>query len=350
MRIKRRNFIRTSLAAGAAMAVPDLLTGLAANTEPASQTLPWQRELPLREASKSVVLEGPLNPTDPDPGWGGEPFNGRAMAINNLKMRTTIWGPPERVTISLNKNNVWDRRLNIRSLQAPTLQDVIDGAFSPANENYVGRQADSQRPNNYGYLLKQGGPYDGYRDPEEYPFPCMKPVGQIILGMDPLAGATAPGVTQSCANGVVKLQVVKDGAKASLEYVLGMTNNIYAIRANFEGISKPIWLRLYRHRDTSHLLYMKDDGTYTKPGTEFDKAFNFPMESTSGFTRSFPRKKHFRAALSMCSWALFPPREESNWNPSKERPDSAPRRRMLRLLPRQALPRQRPLCLVPAKR
>lgn len=223
------------------------------------------------------------------------------MAINNLKMRTTIWGPPNRVTISLNKNNVWDRRLNRRSLQAPTLQEVIDGAFSPANKDYVGRQVDSQRPNSYGYLLKQGGPYDGYRDPEEYPFPCMKPVGQIILGMDPLAEAAAPGVTQNCADGVVKVQVAKDNAKVSLEYVLGMTNNIYAIRANFAGVDAPIWLRLYRHRDTAHLAYMNEDGTYKKPGTEFDRDFNFPIDPpTSGqngkyfwIRQKFPEEKTF---------------------------------------------------------
>ena len=51
------------------------------------------------------------------------------MAINNLKMRTTIWGPPERITISLTKNNVWDRRLHY--FEAPTLKEIIEGAFAP---------------------------------------------------------------------------------------------------------------------------------------------------------------------------------------------------------------------------
>jgi hypothetical protein len=284
--MKRRNFIKTSLAASATVAVPGFLTRLAAQVSPSntsappSAPLPWEREMLLWEGAQSVVLENTLSRTNPLPDSGGFGAS-QAMTINNLKMRTTMWGSPDRITISLNKNNVWDRRVCLHSLQAPTLQEITEGVFAPANQDYVGIAAasDTLRPKSYGYLRKEGGMYDGYRQPMEYPFPCMKPVGQIILGMDALSGAAAPGVTQSCANGVVKLQVAKDNAKASLEYVLGMTNNIYAIRGTFEGMSAPIWLRLYRHRDTSHLSYMRDDGTYTRRGTELDKAFNFPMEA-----------------------------------------------------------------------
>jgi hypothetical protein len=311
--MKRRSFIKASLGASATVAVPGFLTRLAAQSPPSesaspgtageSPSLPWQREMPLREAAQSVVLEGELSRTNPLPDSGGF-GTGLAMTINNLKMRTTMWGPPERITISLNKNNVWDRRLNIRSLQAPTLQAVTEGAFSPANQDYVGidTSSDTLRPKGYGYLRKEGGAYDGYRQPMEYPFPCMKPVGQIILGMDPLAGATAPPVTQSCANGVVKTEVVNDKAKASLEYVLGMTNNIYAIRGKIAGISAPIWLRLHRHRDTAHMSYMSADGkSYTREGTELDKAFNYPMDPpTSGqdgayfwIRQKFPAEKTF---------------------------------------------------------
>ena len=295
--MKRRNFIKTSLAVGAGLAVPEFLTSLVAQPMPSvaspiattdgSATLPWQREMPLREAAKSVVLENRLDPHNPLPD-SGEFFTGPSMSVNNLKMRTTIWGTPDRITVSLNKNNVWDRRLNARSLQAPTLQEVTEGVFSPANRDYVGIDtspgADTLRPKGYGYLRKAGGAYDPYRQPDEYPFPCMKPVGQIILGLDPLAGATPPQVTQSCANGVVKLQVVNGDATANLKYVLGMTSNTYAIRGNFIGIHTPIWLRLYRHCDTAHMGYMSADGkTYTKPGTEADHAFNGPMDPpTSG--------------------------------------------------------------------
>ena len=131
--MKRRIFIQTSLAAGASIPVPGLAKQLIAETASlsASQSpsddsriLPWQREVPLREAAKSVVLQKRLDPKDPLPD-SGEYFGGPSMSINNLKMRTTIWGQPDRITISLDKNNVWDRRLNLRSLQAPTLKEII---------------------------------------------------------------------------------------------------------------------------------------------------------------------------------------------------------------------------------
>jgi hypothetical protein len=140
------------------------------------------------------------------------------------------------------------------------------------------------RPLDLGWLRKEGGTYDPYRTPMRYAFPCLKPVGQIIIGMDPLAGGGAPRLTQNCANGVVSLKVTKGDARASLEYVLGMTNNIYAIRGKFAGINTPVFIRLYRHQDTSHLDYMEPDGkTYTKPEAEADQAFNGPIDPpTSG--------------------------------------------------------------------
>ncbi|HWY29894.1 MAG TPA: hypothetical protein VNX46_04020 [Candidatus Acidoferrum sp.] len=305
--IGRRSFIKTSLAAGVALAVPDYLAPLAAQPSPAdaksSPTLPWEREISLREAAKSVVFENTLDPKNPLPD-SGEYFTGPSMSINNLKMRTTIWGSPDRITLSLNKNNVWDRRLNARSLSSPTLQEITDGAFAHVNEDYIGINpgADTLRPKGYGYLRKEGGFYDPYRQPYEYPFPCMKPVGQIILGIDALAGAIAPQVTQSCANGVVKLQAVKDDAKVSLEYVLGMTSNTYAIRGDFAAVNTPIWLRLYRHRDTAHMGYMSADGkTYTKPGTEADHTFNGPIDPPASgmegryfwIRQKFPAEKTF---------------------------------------------------------
>jgi len=246
-------------------------------------TLPWDREIPLREAAQSVFLESRLKPDDPIPEWGAYP-SGTSMAINNLKMRTVIWGPTDRVTISLTKNNVWDRRVNVRGFEAPTLQEIIEGAYSPLNKGFEGVSDDSQRPWGYGYLLKTGGLYDPYRQPHEYPMPSLKPVGQIIVGMDEMAGAEAPTITQRCANGVVSLVETRGNATANLQYVLGMRSNLYAIRGSFSGMDTPIRLRLYRHRDTAHMDYMTADGSaYIKEGTEADSAFNYPMDPpTSG--------------------------------------------------------------------
>jgi hypothetical protein len=247
--------------------------GLSSVLSDGAQPLPWQREMPLREAARSVVVESNLNPTNPE---------SQTMIINNLKMHTTLWGPTDRITISLTKNDVWDRR--IHEYHTPTLQEITEGAFSPANKNYVGVTGNSLRPVDLGWLVKEGGSSDPYREPVRYAFPCLKPVGQIIIGIDPLAGANTPKVTQNCSNGITSLQISKDTVKASLEYVLGMTSNIYAIRGKLNGISTPVWLRLYRHRDRSHETYMTPDGSaYTIPGAEKDKAYNGPIDPpTSG--------------------------------------------------------------------
>ena len=261
-----------------------LVLGIVLSAMPAeSQQLPWQREIPLREAAQSVFIENTLAPDDPLPDWNSYP-RGTTMTITNLKMRTTLWGPPDRITISLTKNNVWDRRVNPRGFEAPTLEEIVDAAYSPHNKGFEGKHPVSQRPWAYGYLLKEGRFYDPYRQPIEYPMPCLKPVGQIILGMDPLAGAAAPRAIQSCVNGLVKLEETMGSARASLQYILGMTSNLYAIRGEFSGIDSPIWLRLYRHHDTAHRMYMSEDGkTYTRVGTAGDSTFNYPMDPpTSG--------------------------------------------------------------------
>ena len=243
--------------------------------------LPWEREMPLKEGAKAVLLKSTLDPKNPQPDYGGSPFPGPAMTISSLKMRTTLWGPPDRITISLTKNDVWDRRLH--EFKVPTLEEITEGAYSPANKDYVGVKGASLRPVDLGWLTKEGGPTDPYRKPIRYAFPSLKPVGQIVVGMDALAGAAAPALTQRCANGLVTLHAEKGDAHADLEFVLGMTSNTYAIRGTFSGMDSPISLRLYRHRDTSHLMYMTPDGKYTNPAAEADKAFNGPIDPpTSG--------------------------------------------------------------------
>jgi hypothetical protein len=293
--IKRRKFIKNTLALGAAMAMPGTLAKLAAKSRPSTaQALPWQREMLLREAAKSVKIESVLNPKSPLPG------NNAAMSINNMKMRTTMWGPPDRITVSLTKNNVWDRRVNW--YKPPTLEEITEGAFSPVNADFVGHTSASLRPTNLGWLDKDKGAVDPYRKPIRYPFPCLKPVGQIIIGMEALSGAAAPTLSQNCSDGVVSLQVVKGNAKANLEYVLPMTEDVYAIRGEFSGMDTPFWMRLYRHKDTAHLMYMAaDDKTYTDPAAEAGRAFNGPIAAPASgksgryfwIHQKFPAEKTF---------------------------------------------------------
>ncbi|MDR1500488.1 MAG: hypothetical protein LBI58_05855 [Tannerellaceae bacterium] len=256
--------------------------------------LPWQTELALKDAAKQVLLEGKLNPDNPLPSV--------AMAINNLKMRTTLWGPADRVTISLTKNNVWDRR--VKWYTPPTIEEMTDGAFASINKDFVGIEPGrTLRPTNLGWLDKDKGAVDPYRKPFLYAFPCMKPVGQIIIGIDPLSGGAMPAITQNCGTGVTSLLLEKGAAKAGLEYVLLMDKDVYAIRGTLSGIDKPVWLRLYRHKDTSHRMYMNEEGTrYTVPFAEDDKDINFPMDPPTSGTDG----KYFWIRQKMPAEKTFP--------------------------------------------
>jgi hypothetical protein len=125
-----------------------------------------------------------------------------------------------------------------------------------------------------------------------------------------------------------------------------MTNDLYAIRGEFTGISTPVWLRLYRHRDTTHLNYMSADGkTYTRKGAEADKAFNYPMDPpTSGkdgryfwIRQQMPPEKTFPQGFEYVLMGVVSRRATSTSRPWKARPGWALRLRT-NGLPRRPAP------------
>jgi predicted alpha-1,2-mannosidase len=92
MKMKRRNFIKSSLAAGAALAVPDLLTELAVAADAESQTHPLRRETPAREAAKSVT---PVDYVDPFVGSQGSRwfvFTPAALPFGLCKLAPMTYG------------------------------------------------------------------------------------------------------------------------------------------------------------------------------------------------------------------------------------------------------------------
>lgn len=250
-----------------------------------SETAPlWEGQPSLLELSRGASIEGELQVLDAQPDFGAYP-TGHAMVISSLGMRTTLWGTPNRVTFSLMKNDVFDRRLH--RVAAPTLAEITEGAFAPINASLPNGSPLNKRPSSLGYLSPKGGYLDPLRKPAHYPFPCPKPVGQVILGLDDFAGAKATPLSQRCEDGEVSFSLSKEGRKANLHAVLGMTNNLYAFRINLSQRTNPVSFRLYRHRDTSHQSYMDEEGiTYTRPEAQADSSFNGPMPlPSSGVTR-----------------------------------------------------------------
>jgi len=59
-------------------------------------------------------------------------------------------------------NNLWDRRINLYT--PPTLEEITEGAFAPANKEYVGiMPPKTLRPKNLGWLSKDQGAIDPAR-------------------------------------------------------------------------------------------------------------------------------------------------------------------------------------------
>jgi hypothetical protein len=64
----------------------------------------------LWQLARETIVRQPL-PRHPQivacfPGASDQP----AVDLCTLKMRVSLWGPPDRLTLTLGKNDVWDRR------------------------------------------------------------------------------------------------------------------------------------------------------------------------------------------------------------------------------------------------
>ena len=288
-RVTRRAFLGSaaSVAATGGLFTPAVPPALGERTSP---DLPWKREIPLRVAARSVFVEGILHPSDPTPnvlGLHQDAGQTLTMALTNPALKSSLWGPSHRITLSIIKTDVQDRRVKWPD-HILTLQEMRDGAYSPANKDRVPPSTQKTRPVK-GYLVESGGRSAPYlTNWHAYPFPCQKPVGQIILMLDDLQDAPSPKLTQSCASGLVRFQLEKASARANLEIVLSMTRNVYAIRGTFTGLSTAARLRLYRHQDQAHLLYMTPEGKFRTDGIPNDVTKpHGPVMELDGHTISF---------------------------------------------------------------
>ncbi len=185
---------------------------------------------------------------------------GRSMRVYTPAMKGSLWGSPDRLTLSLLKTDVFDRRY-FRT-KPVTLEEVMAGAYSEANRTFDDMPRVGLTRPKYGTLLESGGRIDRQAWSENYPFPCQKSVGQIIVRADDVAGAPQPEAVASMADGSVRVRTEKGGAALSVDYLLCMKRNVVAVRAEYEGFTSPLSFRLYRHQDQGHRRYMDADGHY----------------------------------------------------------------------------------------
>ncbi|GAH03139.1 unnamed protein product, partial [marine sediment metagenome] len=179
------------------------------------------------------------------------------------------------------------------------LAEIKKGAFAEVNNDkkpHAGWGEDHKC-----YMNTEGKWVDPYVAWSAYPFPCPKPVGQIILKSPDFLDIKQPDAYTSCHNGVTEVQLIKGKTKGNINYLVMMPENIIAIKADYRNLRHQISLRLYRHTDTVRLGHFfhydkKENYNYEKEA-EFNQSFESPESGQEGeffwIKQQFPAEKTF---------------------------------------------------------
>jgi len=160
--------------------------------------------------------------------------------IYNGDIGLKVWGPNNRITFSIGKSDVWDRR---RFQQEPvlTMADLKEMALK---EN--------------GFIVSDGSHFDGspirhYKAYAAYDFPCPKPVGQFIIGLPGDPSDWTIEVSKDSIPGILNLKADHKGQQLDLRVYIHASRNLIVFEGNAHQPIDGIWIRLYRHRDVSEV-------------------------------------------------------------------------------------------------
>ena len=212
----------------------------------------FAKEKTLKEIAGESAVSRKLNPLYPS----------NTMTVSSQTTKAGLWGDAENITISMLKTDIIDRRYIDKDRQ--TMDDLIEAAYSEANKNLNDMPMAGMTRPSFASLDKRGGRYNHGIWSEVYPFPCQKPVGQIIIKAADFKNVQQPEAIQQMKSGEVSIHLEKGNKKLDLGYILSMEKNITAIDLNFENIEENITFRLYRNLDQGHRRYMEEDGSYKK--------------------------------------------------------------------------------------
>ena len=235
----------------------------------------WDREPTLFEIARTVIIERPFHLDYPQP-EGIHFTKSYTPNLSTPRMRMSLWGPPDRLTLSMGKTDVWDRR---KGWQKPvTLDEIRRGAFSPANKD------DEPLPgweDKHGQLMVPEGGFRAHNASREaYSFPTAKPVGQVIFRADDFNGIEQPTGETDCHSGITTVSLNRGDTQATIEYLPLMSEATIAIRADYRGLTRPVSVRLYRHRDTLRDGRYLADSNPRLDGYDYEKdaAWNGPLD------------------------------------------------------------------------
>ncbi len=192
---------------------------------------------------------------DTSPGRGNAPASayvtgpqsGMAKLYNDdLEIR--FWNRPHKMTFSLAKNDVWDRRYFGDRKKLITIDDVRRRCFS------VAPPTDPRRYPGYGGLVGRNSDLGLANRAQAlylaYDFPCPKPVGKIILRCPDLRGADSY-TAGLAADGELVVNASRAAARGGLRAFLCTTRNLLVVRCAYQGLAQPVEVQLYRHKDTT---------------------------------------------------------------------------------------------------
>jgi len=257
------------------------------DSSPSASSLPlWSKQKPLWELARDQVDKLPLPPSDPQPvgTWGG----GTALPLHNGQLKVSLWGPPERLTFSVGKTDVWDRRYFPE--KPLTLEEIRERCF---RDDYP------QNP------FSDRNPY--YLSYKAYDFPTPKPVGQLILLAPELAGAGQPTAATRRGDGVALVPVKAGETGGQIEAVTLMTRNVLAVRGRFDGLKDAPRVRVYRHQDTIPFGTSWDQSQgKRRPCPDWDYQRDSPKNGPLAPPKPGSDGKHFWITQAMPPEATFP--------------------------------------------
>jgi hypothetical protein len=223
-------------------------------------------EKSLKEIAQTATDKHTLNPLQPS----------RTASVSSLTTRAALWGPPDNLTISMLKTDVIDRRYVDKDHH--TMADVVEGAYSEKNKDLNDMPMAGMTRPSFASLDKRGGRYNHGLWSEVYPFPCQKPVGQVIVKAPDFKEIAQPEATEHLKNGEITIQMVNGNKKLNVGYLLSMEKNLAAVDLDFENLDGNLCIRLYRNLDQGHRRYMEEDGSYKKAVVFQPADVNEPLE------------------------------------------------------------------------
>ncbi len=215
---------------------------------------------PLKELAKEATFTRSI--CKEHPGGMGGAIMGAYPRLTSRTTKAALWGGPENLTLSLLKTDVIDRRYVDKDHF--TMQDLIEAAYSDKNRDLNDMPLAGMTRPPFAALDKRGGRYNHALWSEVYPFPCQKPVGQMILRAPGMKGAAQPEAVQHMKNGIVSVGLEKEGQKLDIRYLMCMEKNVTAMELAYDNLKEPLAFRLYRGLDQGHRRYENEDGSYKK--------------------------------------------------------------------------------------